>query len=1053
MIILVVMEMAPFKIYNASAGSGKTFTLVKEYLKVCLGSSSPHKFFSILAVTFTNKAAGEMKERVLTCLKAFSNPSCAGQTELDMMNAISSEMDIEKRVLQARSQLVFETILHRYSRFSIGTIDKFTHRVLKTFAHDLGLPSNFDVEIEQSILIKQAVDLLISRAGNDDELTRLFVSFIKTKTDDDKSWLIENDFYVVAEELLKESGQKHCEMLETLSLDQLFHLKKGLEAYIANIDLKLSTIGKSFAKYCRENEIELKWVRGGVKSGLPKYFEYLETKNWEKYVPSQSNQASFERDDWCSSSVPAHAKSKITALKEKFAPLVKSCYETLEGYPKYISFKLFDRNLFSVGVLREISKEMSRIKDLNNIIPIGEFNKKIAEVLQKEEGDFIYERLGERYSNYFIDEFQDTSMLQWNNLTPLIENAIADGLKPGSAMIVGDAKQAIYRWRGGNVDQFVDLQTTAQDTSKQQAYRMKYLSLQKNYRSKEEIVRFNNELFSSISKQISSSKYAHLFENINAQEEKGPGGFVSLEYFEAALDSEDQQLARCLSLVCELKLEGFLNSDICVLTRTKAKGALVVKALSDENIPVISSESLLLEQSTEVRFILNFLRFINEPNHPFYRFKIIEFLEVGALASKLTNEYIKHLCTEKEGDFYLFLNELIGGFELTKWRGLPLLSLCHKISRSFGLEEKAAVYVQFFLDEVWDYGNKHSQDLFGFLNYWEERSQKMSVAIPEQTNAVRVMTIHKSKGLEFPVVLFPFANWDATTERDAKSWVEVDDPELAGLPATLIPLNKKLCSSTTKLQSIYEDHQSRVVLDNLNMLYVALTRAKTRLHVFTSNKEKKKNLNLYFDHFLKEKGLWVEGKKEYVFGEKVAPKNVVIKENNHFRLSPPLSDLSAVLKVSRGAPRIWDVDKPELGSDRGKKVHLVLSYIKLRGDLNLAMKKAKRKGLITDADKKELQPLIEELLAHPKMTAYFEPGLRVKNEEEILLSNGKVIRPDRLVFDEEKVTIIDYKTGRYEDDHVKQVEQYRDALKRMNYTNIVCVLAYVNEDTVVVKKF
>ena len=166
-----------------------------------------------------------------------------------------------------------------------------------------------------------------------------------------------------------------------------------------------------------------------------------------------------------------------------------------------------------------------------------------------------------------------------------------------------------------------------------------------------------------------------------------------------------------------------------------------------------------------------------------------------------------------------------------------------------------------------------------------------------------------------------------------------------------------------------------------------------------------------------------------------------------------MSDLSAVLKVSRGAPRIWDVDKPELGSDKGKKVHLILSYIKQRGDLSLAMKKAERKGLITDADKKELQPLVEQLLAHPKMTAYFEPELKVKNEEEILLSNGKVIRPDRLVFDQEKIAIIDYKTGRYEGDHVKQVEQYRDALKRMNYTNIVCVLAYVNGETVMVKKF
>lgn len=1050
------METAPFKIYSASAGSGKTFTLVKEYLKVCLCSASPQKFISILAVTFTNKAASEMKNRVLLSLKAFSDPKNAEQTELEMMDLISSETGLGRVLLQKRSQLIFENILHRYSRFSVGTIDKFTHRVLKTFAQDIDLPGNFEVEIEQSLLLKQSVDLLINRAGEDENLTRLFVSFIQSKTESDKSWLIENDFYKVAEELLKESGQNHCDRLKTLSLDKLFVLKKSLDDYISAIDRLLAEVGKKFAEYCDKNNIESRWIAGGAQSGLPKYFNYLETMAWEKYIPSSRNQSYIEKEDWHSAKAPVEAQKEISGLRDLFYPLVLECLSALEAYPKYTYFKLIDRNLFSVGVLQEVSKEMQRIKEQNNIIPIGEFNKKIATVLQNEGGEFIYERLGERYSNYFIDEFQDTSLLQWNNLIPLIENAIADGQRPGSAMVVGDAKQAIYRWRGGDVDQFLSLQAYATNTKRLKPYKMELVSLQKNYRSKSEIVEFNNELFSSIARQISSSEYAPLYERLNAHAERGPGGMVSIEYIEGGSQHDDEQLLRALQTVKELNQDGFSYGDICILTRTKAKGAVVVKMLSDEDIPVISSESLLLEQSPEVRFILNFLRFLEEPTHPAYRFKILEFLMAQNYSQKKkgsTSEVISSLCKESVERFLTFLSTYTPHLEIEAWRGLPLLRLCHKISRSFELEKTAGAYVTFFLDVVVEYGNRYSQDLFGFLNYWEERADKFSVAVPEEIDAVQVMTIHKSKGLEFPVVLFPFANWDATTERDAKSWVEVDEPELHGLTSALIPISSKLNSSTKALKEIYEGHKTKVVLDNLNMLYVALTRAKTRLHIFTSTKEKKKNLNLYFDAYLKGKNLWVDGKKEYVFGEKIAQKKKPLHGNKYIKAVKPIIDLNRVLKINRTAPKAWDVNNPEISADRGRKIHEVLSYIVQLDDLDGAIKKALCEGLISKSEKDEVRKLVEDLIYHPDVKPYFSPGLKVKNEEEIFRSNADALRPDRLVFEKDCVTIIDYKTGRILEEHKAQIFGYKFALEEMGYCVKFCVLAYVNNDGVIVKKF
>jgi len=1043
------MEHIPFKIYSASAGSGKTFTLVKEYLKICLLSKSTQKFVGVLAVTFTNKAASEMKERIIKSLKAFSSPKEAEQTELDMLALISEETGLSKEEIQKRAINIFEHILHNYSRFSIGTIDKFTHRIIRTFAQDLGLPANFEVEMEHELLLKQAVDLLISRSGQDKDLTQLFVNFIQDKTGEDKSWLIENDFYKIASELLKESGQKHCEKLKDLSLKDFFSIRKKIYTYIDGFDKEMETIGLAYRAETEKLGLQAEWFSGGA-NGLSKYFQYLREKRWEKYVPSATNLKNFDKEDWSAGKAPSKAISSIEQIREKFYPLAKKALEKLHDYPKYLQFRLIARNFYAMAVINEISKELENIKSQNNIIPIGEFNKKIAEVLQNEEGNFIYERLGERYANYFIDEFQDTSELQWKNLLPLIENAIADGLKPGSAMIVGDAKQAIYRWRGGEVDQFIDLQKKA-DAPVVGPYKMKNFPLDNNYRSTREVVEFNNKLFSSIAHQIKDEDYKALYHELKAQELKGPGGYVQLEYIENGDAHDDMQLESCLNSIRDLKGEGFNYGDICILTRTKAKGALLAKHLSDENIPVISSESLLLEQSTEVRFILNFLRFLNEPNHPRYRFKILEYLfEQEGYVHSVEGKHaeLKNWSKGKLASFNKYLKGQADEYDMAKWKSLAIVELCNKIIHSFALENEAKVYTQFLLDEVWAYSTKYSQDLYGFLNYWKERAHKLSIAIPEGIDAVQVMTIHKSKGLEFPVVLFPFANWNATSERDAKSWVSINEPELDGLASSLIPLSDKLESCTPPLQDLYKEHQSKVLLDNLNMLYVALTRPKTRLYIFTSTKDRSKNLNEFFDTLLKEEGKWQEGQSLYSFGEKVKSKQKALRKNQTIKRVDAIEDISKVVRISKMAPKMWDVDAPEKGSDKGKKVHELLSYINDARDLESALEKGLRKGLISKSETPELRTLLERVLNDKDLKKYFVEGLKIKNEEDILRPKGEVLRPDRLVFDGNSVTIIDYKTGEEIESHKDQILGYKSIIEDMGYEVAKCILAYINDESV-----
>lgn len=1048
---LVGMEHIPFKIYSASAGSGKTFTLVKEYLKICLQTQRPNAFSQILAITFTNKAASEMKARIMSTLKAFSNLDSADQTEKDMLALISSECDIDTQEISRRAQQIFVSILHNYSQFSIGTIDKFTHRIIRTFAQDLGLPNNFEVEMEHELLLKKAVDILISRTGENEKLTKVFVSFIKDKTAEDKSWLIENDFYAVAKELLKESGQKHCDSLKSLSLDDFFELKKELHKYISEFDNELVKIGQSFELSCANKQLEASWFKGGARSGITKYFEYLKNKNWEKYIPSPTNSSNFEHENWYSGTAPNSSHEDIDSIQNEFLPAYHRALNLLKDYPKYIQFKLIEKNFYAMTVLHEISKEMEQIKLQNNIIPIGEFNKKIAQVLQGEEGNFIYERLGERYANYFIDEFQDTSQLQWNNLLPLIENAIADSLKPGTAMLVGDPKQAIYRWRGGEVDQFIALQDKAKNSCLQTSYRMQSMQLENNYRSGAEIVNFNNKLFSSISHLIENVSYSQLFNKLNAKANKKTGGYVSLEFIPHDINHDQIQLQKCLDCISELIDDGYNYGDICILTRTKTDGADIVKMVSDENIPVISSESLLLEQSPEVRFLLNFLKFLNQPHHPRYRFKIIAYLyEVELCPWTLETLHLKlqYLCKCTTKEFNKFLKNIIDDFDMQRWRSFSLVELCHTIIKTVNLEKRARVYMQFFLDELLIFSNKQSQDLHGFITYWEERAHKLSVAIPEGINAIQVMTIHKSKGLEFPVVIFPFANWNASSEPHPKAWVNTVYPELNNLSTSLIPINKNLERASESLQNIYKEHKSKVLLDNLNMLYVALTRPKERLYIFSSPKNKTKNLSRYFDIFLRSEDLWEDSKSSYEFGSKTKRQAKRKHNNKYISLAVPIKNLNKILKVSRQAPKFWDIENPEKGMALGKKVHQVLSYISTKDDIDTALKKALQTGYILQEDVKEIRHLLVTLINKSDAKKYFTHGLKVKNEEDILLQDGSVLRPDRLVFEKDHVSIIDYKTGMPKEKHHWQLQNYQAHIETMGYKIKEAVLIYINKDSV-----
>ena len=503
-----------FLVYKSSAGSGKTFTLVREYITLVL--EDPEKYRNILAITFTNKAADEMKQRVLSSLKqlvALKKNYELRITNYDkdkknpLVEELSKRLELTEEEICNRADTVLTSILHNYSDFSIGTIDSFVHRIIKTFAHDLYIPLNFEVEMDEDVLLDEATELLISKVGADENITKILVEFTENRTDDERSWHVENDIKNFASVLLKEEGQIYLDKLKEISLTDYFGIIKKLFALTTLFENNIKTIAdKACGLIDRYNISQESFSQG--RNGIGRYFINLAGGNIDKIQPNSYVLKTIEEDKWCSGKAEKADRDSIESIKGELKEYFNNIDELVNrDHKKYTLFSMIMQNIYPIAVLNEIKKIIDEIKTENNILHISEFNRIISGIVLKEPIPFIYERTGEKFKHYLIDEFQDTSLLQWQNLLPLIDNSLAEN---NLNMVVGDGKQAIYRWRNGEVEQFTSLPKipvktmTAIVKEREATLERNYkgVELDKNYRSGKLIVEFNNKLFSFIANKI-----------------------------------------------------------------------------------------------------------------------------------------------------------------------------------------------------------------------------------------------------------------------------------------------------------------------------------------------------------------------------------------------------------------------------------------------------------------------------------------------------------------------------------------------------------------------
>ncbi len=1041
----------PFTIYNAAAGAGKTYTLVKEYLKTLLEGEYKDSYKNILAITFTNKAVTEMKTRIIENLIAISNPDTSSKYK-DVLDELVVETKMTEVALKEKALKILRNILHNYAAFDIVTIDTFTHRVIRTFAHDLGIPMNFEIEMDTELLIEEAVDGVVAKIGIHQKLTKLIIDFAIDKLEEDKSWDITIELNKVAKLLFSENDRKYLNRLSDKTSTDFEELKRILNQKCAESKRDIISTSNRILQRITDSDLEYKDFKGGY---IPKHFQKLREGDTNVDFKKSKWKLDIETTDFYNKTLASDKKDAIDAIRTS---IVEAFFKTKQQVAQISLLENCIKNVTPLSVLNAINKELLEIKKDRKILLISEFNTIISNAIQDQPAPFIYERLGERYRDYFIDEFQDTSELQWNNVIPLIDNAMATETltgKRGQLTIVGDAKQAIYRWRGGKAEQFINLSLDQNPFSVQQK---QVVNLPRNYRSHEEIIKFNNSLFTFLSRDFSDEKHQELYLQGNKQEVNSKkGGYVNISFIEAKNVAEEHDVypQKVYEYIEELTKKGYTLNEICILVRKQKEGAVIANFLNEKGVSIVSSETLLIKNAPEVKFIVDLITWIVEPDNDISKISMLHFLADRFLIQD-QHSFFQKMIAANQKVFLLALQDLGIHFDFNEITIKPLYDAIEYVISCFKLADAAPAYVQFFLDEVFTFTQRHASGILGFISYWNTKKDKLSIVAPNTKGAIQIITIHKAKGLEFPCVIYPYANIDIYEEIEPKTWLSVDKEKYNDFEEVFINYNKTIADYSKHAEDIVIQRQAQLELDTFNIVYVALTRAIEQLYIIsrlelTSKGENNPNkFSGKLIDYLKDVNQWNPDKHEYPFGSPSKPEHQksddMPDKENSIKLSR-FDDFSRQYNVHiiTNSGRLWDTSQKN-AIEKGNIIHNLMASIYTHKDVEKVIDDAYSSGEIKNSEKEILVNEIKRVIDHPKLSQYYSSDNTVYNERDII-ANGKLFRPDRVIIDKRLITtVIDYKTGGYNESHAVQIEEYAGLLKSMGHVVAHKILIYFNEN-------
>lgn len=1044
-----------FTVYRSSAGSGKTHTLVKEYIRLALSDPrNPARFAKILAITFTNKAAGEMKDRVMENLFTLQVPATHKAFKQAYLDEMSQFCQLEPQEIQLRAARVFKTMLHNYHLLKITTIDKFTVSLVYSFARDLDIDAEHEIVTDKNEVIEAGVLALIEQSGKDEELTSIFLNFLGQGIEEGDRFNIKKELRNFCSKVLDEKGYTALEVASEYSEQDFLRAHAVASEKIKAIEQKVKEHTQAIFQLLGQNGITAEdfhfkgignysWIKKVDKEGFSEIQEaarvtdFLEGKRWQKNV-SPAKKAAFEKVE---NEIVEHLEALLLLKKKERNSFL--IHETVRNHT------------FSMALFKRLQQAIEQHKTSNSIILLSEFTKLVSDIVADEPAPFIYERLGERVKNIFVDEFQDTSSLQFGNLIPLMENSLATG---DFVMLVGDAKQSIYRWRNGNVEQFIDLPKLPAQTTRKHPYRQKVFegqvtekSLPKNYRSMQNVVDFNNRFFESLLKTeiFAFPVIQSAYKDVKQESlDKKPGGYVDFRInfdkrkknTEEDTPEAEKEITATVRWIKQAIDNGYGYGDIAILVRQHRDGEIIFNGLRQHGIPVVSNQAMSLAASDELKTINALFACLHE-THSLTRIRQFAFLLAKTRNTVEQNERMIAQLYGKPGAVLLsdIFRHMDIRFSLEFFYSLNLYEQVYYIIHCLGFSQQNA-FVSTYLELVFEFFRKQGTNAVKFIHWWENNAENLKLQTGSGISSVQIVTIHKSKGLQYPVVIVPFVNWTIRPS-DRYFWLyEVPGYSISPLP---VPLNKRLNDSDWKTENELESMRS--AFDVLNILYVAFTRAEEQLFCYcdaSSPNGLGKHLANVLNTLTEN-----EDAESFVLGSPVVkgpkkpmqePEPVATSMNQAGQKFLPWHNK---LRVTAHFYQQQTDETP--AQRRGILVHEIFAGLQSAEGIDAQMERYLVQGTLTKHEAREVKQDLQHLLGSPQFLELAQNALQLP-EVEVFDGEKQVYRPDRLfLYPDGSLALLDLKTGDEEEHHLQQVSNYSHILQKSGYTQVQAWIYYV----------
>lgn len=1097
------MKTKPLIVYRASAGSGKTFTLAVRYISLLV--KDPDNYRKILAVTFTNKATQEMKMRILSQLYGIANSLKSSD---DYFNQVKQITSLEEFVIRNNAKISLFQLVHKYHEFRVLTIDSFFQQILHNLAHELGQTSNLRIDLNESQVESSAVDNMLEELEESQPIFKWIWDYIKDSIEEDKSWNVIFNIKNFGKNIFEEFYRTHESELNNLfsqkNNDFFYTYVKLLRSIKYEIASNLKSKVEDLISILEAENI-VEHLRAYLYPYLDKLSNgYIHGKESPSYVTKCIENCA----NWTNSKC-----SKI--LKQEIALFISENnlndkLSDIENYRKnnwfnYQSATLTLSHLSQLRLLNSISLAVDKLNKENNRFMLSNTQILLQKLISGNDTPFVFEKIGAQLEHMMIDEFQDTSTIQWNNFKSLLDNCISQ--EKSNNLIVGDIKQSIYRWRQG------DWQLLNNIGEKFNEDVICIESLTKNFRSYKNIIDFNNAFFTSFVDTIikyelfSDVRYGQMlrkaYSDVKQESVKqNTSGYVSIKLLPSN-EYKANVLSNLCSTIRKLLSLGYNQRDIAILVRTKTVIPDIVSAISsefDNTVTLISHEAFRLDASVSVNIIVSALQLISHPDDILTRGKLV----------KLYNENVKgvvdvsNLMVSSDNNVLSHLNKLLPKTFVTKFSSLLDMSIMDLVDQLFNIFELEKLkgqssYISSFYDCLNDYFSEYPADIDDFIKEWEDNLSSTTIQ-SEGLDGISLLTIHKSKGLEFDNVIMPFCDWELEKHSDNILWCETNDKKKPFNTIPLVPIDyakSELIYGTVYEADYLEEHFQNTI-DNLNLIYVAFTRAVKNLFVYgkrmsdsalkniekgsgVSNRSQSielsitdilKNLSdditsLSYPKSIAEEISLEYGNLENIGNLQKTSKEITEKEINPFLI--PLTPKSITVSTSSDIVEFRQSNKSKdfireddtETSDKmkyikvGNVLHNIFSTIYTIDDIPIKLKELEQDGIVYNDDitTEKLLSQIEKSLSNIKVKEWFSKKWKVFNECSIIEYDSptnelRTYRPDRVMSNGKKFIVVDFKFGKERKEYKFQVQKYMSLLKNMGHTDVEGYIWYVMKDIV-----